>query len=42
MVIIKESMDGPFMAQLFPSGKLAETDTEWLVELKHAAELQSR
>ncbi len=42
LVTIKESMDGPFMAHLFPSRKLAETDTEWLVSLKHAAELQSK
>lgn len=40
MVTVRESMDGPFLAQLFSSRKLAEADTEWLASLKHAAELQ--
>ncbi len=40
MVTVKESMEGPFIAQLFPSKKLAETDSEWLVMLKHAAGLR--
>jgi uncharacterized membrane protein len=40
LVTVRESMDGPFMAQMFPSAKLAETDTEWLKALKHEAEGQ--
>lgn len=38
LVVVKESMDGPLMAQLFSSQKLAETDTEWLAALRKAAE----
>lgn len=38
VVVVKESMDGPLMAQLFSSRKLAETDTEWLSALRKAAE----
>ncbi len=38
LVIVKESMDGPLMAQLFSSQQLARTDAEWLAALKHAAE----
>jgi uncharacterized protein YndB with AHSA1/START domain len=38
LVTMKESMDGPFMAKLFPSQKLAAADNEWLLALKRAAE----
>jgi len=33
-----ESLDGPWIAKLYPSEKLAEADTEWLKALKRAAE----
>ncbi len=38
LVTIDESMDGPFMAALFSSQKLAETDNTWLEDLKRTAE----
>ena len=38
LVTVMESMDGPFMAKIYPSGKLAAADTEWLAALKQAAE----
>jgi uncharacterized protein YndB with AHSA1/START domain len=38
LVTVKESMDGPLMAKMFPSEKLAETDNAWLAALKLAAE----
>ncbi len=37
-VTIDESMDGPMMATLFSSRKLAEVDDAWLAALKKAAE----
>ncbi len=37
-VAISESMDGPLMAQLFSSQKLAESSNAWLAALKQAAE----
>ena len=37
-VSIDESMDGPLMAALFSSQKLAEADSAWLAALKKAAE----
>jgi uncharacterized protein YndB with AHSA1/START domain len=40
LVTVKESMDGPFMAQMYPSEKLADADTKWLQALKVAAEQQ--
>ncbi len=42
LVTVKESMDGPFMEHLFPSRKLVQTDTDWLLSLKHVAELYSK
>lgn len=42
LVTMKESMDGPLMAKLYPSAKLAEVDTEWLAALKQAAEQRSQ
>ena len=30
-VTVKESMDGPLMKHLFPSRKLVQTDTDWLL-----------
>jgi len=38
VVIVKESMDGPLMANMFPSTKLRESDYAWLAALKGAAE----
>jgi uncharacterized protein YndB with AHSA1/START domain len=38
LVKVRESMDGPFMAKLYPSEKLAEADRAWLAALKRAAE----
>ena len=38
LLIVKESMDGPFIEKIYPSQKLAESDTEWLMALKQAAE----
>ena len=38
LLTMKESMDGPWMAKIYPSQKLAEADTEWLAGLKRAAE----
>ena len=38
LVSMKESMDGPLMAAIYPSQKLAASDTEWLTVLKRAAE----
>jgi uncharacterized protein YndB with AHSA1/START domain len=38
LVKVKESMDGAWMAAIYPSKKLAGTAEEWLVSLKRAAE----
>ncbi len=38
LLTVKESMDGPLMAQIYSSQKLTKADTEWLVALKRAAE----
>jgi uncharacterized protein YndB with AHSA1/START domain len=38
LLIMKESMDGPLMAKLYPSQKLAEAGNQWLVALKRTAE----
>jgi uncharacterized protein YndB with AHSA1/START domain len=38
LVAINESMDGPLMARLFSSQKLAESGAAWLSSLKKAAE----
>jgi hypothetical protein len=38
LVIVKESMDGPWMAKIYPSRKLTEADRSWLAALKQAAE----
>ena len=38
LVIMKESMDGPWMAKIYPSEKLTEADRNWLAALKQAAE----
>lgn len=38
LVIMRESMDGPLMAKLYPSQKLTESGNEWLIALKRAAE----
>lgn len=38
LLAMKESMDGTLMAEIYSSKKLTETDTEWLVALKRAAE----
>lgn len=38
LVIVKESLDGPFVAKLFPSSQLSDADTKWLAALKTAAE----
>jgi hypothetical protein len=35
---MKESMDGPLMAKLYPSQKLTEAGNQWLVALKRTAE----
>ncbi len=40
LVTVKESMDGPFMVQMYPSEKLADSDTKWLQALKIAAETE--
>jgi uncharacterized protein YndB with AHSA1/START domain len=40
-VVVQESMDGPLMAMLFPSEKLASSDLAWLRALKSAAEKAS-
>jgi uncharacterized protein YndB with AHSA1/START domain len=38
LVTVKESMDGPWMAQIYSSQKLASAGSEWLAALKQAAE----
>lgn len=38
LVIVKESMDGPLMAELYSSRRLAESCERWLEALKKAAE----
>jgi hypothetical protein len=38
LLTMKESMDGPWMAKIYPSEKLTEADNEWLLALKRAAE----
>jgi uncharacterized protein YndB with AHSA1/START domain len=38
LVVLCESMDGPFMATLYPSAQLMAADQIWLVALKRAAE----
>ena len=38
LLTMKESMDGPLMAEIYSSEKLTEADNEWLVALKRAAE----
>ena len=38
LVTVNESMDGPWMAKLYPPEKLAAADEEWLRALKGAAE----
>ena len=38
LVVLKESMDGPLMAKIYPSEKLREADRRWLEALKQAAE----
>jgi uncharacterized protein YndB with AHSA1/START domain len=38
LLIMKESMDGPLMAKLYPSQKLSEAGSRWLAALKLAAE----
>ncbi len=38
LVTVKESMTGPLMKWLYPSEKLAASDTTWLSALKQAAE----
>lgn len=38
LVIVDESMDGPWMAKMYPSEKLAASDDDWLRALKQAAE----
>ena len=38
LLIMKESLGGPWMSKLFPSQQLAEADIEWLAALKWAAE----
>lgn len=38
LVVVKESMDGPLMATLFPSRRLKEANNAWLAALKKAAE----
>jgi uncharacterized protein YndB with AHSA1/START domain len=38
LVTMKESMDGPWMAKIYPSAKLTEAGRSWLVALKQAAE----
>lgn len=38
LVVMKESMDGPRMAKIYPSEQLTEADRSWLAALKKAAE----
>jgi uncharacterized protein YndB with AHSA1/START domain len=38
LLVMKESMDGPLMAQLYSSQKLTEAANEWLAALKRTAE----
>ena len=38
LLTVKESMEGPGIAWIFPSDKLAAADKEWLMALKRAAE----
>ena len=38
LLTVKESMDGPWMAKIFPPQKLTEADNEWLTAIKRAAE----
>ena len=38
LVIMKESMNGPWMARIYPSEKLSQADRSWLEALKKAAE----
>ena len=38
LVTVKESMTGPLMTWLYPSEKLAASETSWLIALKQAAE----
>src|SRR5215469_10174979 len=38
LLIMKESMDGPWMARIDPSEKLTQADRSWLAALKKAAE----
>ena len=38
LLTVKESMDGPFMAHLFSSEALTETDTAWIEALRQKAE----
>jgi uncharacterized membrane protein len=42
LLTMKESMDGPLMARLYPSAKLAEAGKEWLAALKQTAEARSQ
>jgi uncharacterized protein YndB with AHSA1/START domain len=42
LLTVKESMDGPWMAKIYPSKKLAEADTSWLMALKRAAEQRAQ
>jgi len=37
LVIMKESMDGPWLAKIYPAEKLTEADRSWLAALKQAA-----
>jgi uncharacterized protein YndB with AHSA1/START domain len=38
LVTMKESMDGPWMARIYPQKSLVEADSGWLTALKRAAE----
>jgi uncharacterized protein YndB with AHSA1/START domain len=38
LVMMKESMDGPLIARLFPADKLSAAGMQWLLALKRAAE----
>ena len=38
LLSVKESMDGLWIAKIYPSQKLTEADTEWLAALKGEAE----
>jgi hypothetical protein len=42
LLTMKESMDGPLMAKLYPSAKLTEADRAWLAALKQTAEERSQ